>query len=67
MTTEMLKPAAKRVPFRPFRVRLPNAEMAIPTEENIHVHPDGKTVFIFDPAGGYNVVDISLITDLRFD
>lgn len=68
MTTEVIKAAVQRRPFRPFSVRLADgSQIQIPGQDNAAVHPDGKTFVIFEPAGGYRIVDVPLVTDLSVD
>ncbi len=65
MTTEAIKTAVQSRPFRPLTVRLANGlQIQIQSEEHVAVHPDGKTFIIFEPNGGYRIVDIPLVTDL---
>jgi hypothetical protein len=65
MTTEAIKDAIQRRPFRPFRVRLADgAEIQIQSQDYVALHPAGKTFIIFEPDGGYRIVDIPLVTDL---
>ena len=65
MTAEAIKTAIQRQPFRPFTVRLANGlQIQVPHQEHIALHPDGKTFVIFEPAGGYRMVDVPLVTDI---
>ena len=65
MTAEAIKTAIQRQAFRPFIVRLANGlQIQVPNQEHIAVHPDGKTFVILEPAGGYRIVDIPLVTDI---
>ncbi len=65
MTTEVVKAAIQRRPFRPFSVRLADgSEIQIQSQEHVALHPTGKTFIIFEPDGGYRIVDIPLVTDL---
>jgi hypothetical protein len=65
MTTEAIKTAIQREPFRPFTVRLASGlQIQVPNQAHIALHPDGKTFVIFEPAGGYRIVDIPLVTDI---
>jgi hypothetical protein len=46
-------------------VRLANgSQIQVLSEDNVAIHPDGKTFVIFEPAGGYCIVDIPFVTDL---
>lgn len=65
MTSEVIKTAVQTRPFRPFIVRLANgSQFEIQSQENVAIHPDGKTFIIFEPNGGYRIVEIPLVTDL---
>ena len=65
MTTEAIKTAVQSRPFRPFTVRLANGlQIQIVSQEHIALHPDGKTFIVFEPAGGYRIVDIPLVTNI---
>ena len=65
MTTEAIKTAILRRPFHAFTVRLADgSQLQIQSHEHVALHPDGKTFVIFEPAGGYRIVDIPLVTDL---
>ena len=65
MTVEALRTAVQRRPFRPFSVRLADgSEIQIQSQDNVALHPAGKTFVIFEPDGGYRIVDIPLVTDL---
>ena len=68
MTTEAIKTAVQNRPFRPFTVSLANGlQIPIQSQEQVAVHPDGKTFVVFEPAGGYRIVDIPLVTDLAWN
>jgi hypothetical protein len=65
MTTEVIKDAIQKRPFRPFSLRLANGlEIQIQEQDRVALHPDGDTFIIFEPNGGYRIVDIPLVTDL---
>ena len=65
MTTEAIKDAIQRRPFRPFSVRLADgAEIQIQNQDYVALHPVGKTFIIFEADGGYRIVDIPLVTDM---
>ena len=65
MTTEAIRTVLQRQPFRPFTLNLANGlQIQVPDQEHIALHPDGKTFVIFEPAGGYRIVDIPLVTDI---
>ena len=65
MTSEAIKTAVQRRPFRPFSVRLTNgSQIQVPSEDNVAIYPDDKTFVILEPAGGYRILDIPLVTEL---
>lgn len=65
MTSEAIKTVVQNRPFRVFSVRLANGlQIQVESPDHIAVHPDGKTFVIFEPSGGYRIVDIPLVTDL---
>ena len=65
MTAEAIKTAVQSRPFRAFTVCLANGlQIQVQSQEHVAVHPDGKTFIIFEPNGGYRIVDIPLVTDL---
>ena len=65
MTTEAIKDAIQRRPFRPFSVRLADgSEIQIQNQDYVALHPAGKTFIIFETDGGFRIVDIPLVTDL---
>jgi hypothetical protein len=65
MTTEAIRDAVQRRPFRPFSVRLADgSQIRIQSQESVALHPAGKTFIIFELDGGYRIVDIPLVTDL---
>ncbi len=65
MTSEAIRTAVQSRPFRPFSVRLANGlAIQIQSQDYVALHPVGKTFIIFEPDGGYRIVDIPLVTDL---
>jgi len=65
MTSEAIKTAGQHRPFRPFSVRLASgSQIQVPSEDNVAIHPNGKTFVIFEPARGYRIMDLPLVTDL---
>jgi hypothetical protein len=68
MTTEAIKTAIQRRPFRAFTVRLADgSQFQVQNQEHVAIHPDGKTFVILESAGGYRIVDIPLVTDLSLN
>jgi hypothetical protein len=65
MTTEAIRDAVQKRPFRPFSVCLADgSQIKIQSQDYVALHPAGKTFIIFEPDGGYRIVDIPLVTDL---
>ena len=66
MTTKTIQKAVSQRPFRPFTLRLDNGQRIRVTEhERVAVHPEGKTLILFERDGGYRIVDIPLIAELQ--
>ena len=66
MTREAIEEAMNRRPFRPFSLRLADGQLVqIQTEHLARVHPFAETMVIFEPKGGYRILDIPLITELQ--
>lgn len=67
MNPKPLKDALKRRPFRAFTVRLASGELIrIEKEHQALIHPaTEKTLFIFDDDGGFQILDIPQITELK--
>ncbi len=66
MTREAIEEALKRKPFRPFSIRLTDGQLVQVSEEHrAAIHPDVETMVIFQPGGGYRILDIPLITELQ--
>jgi hypothetical protein len=62
---EAIRDAIRRRPFRPFSVKLADgSRIQIQHQDNVALHPAGKTFIIFERDGGYRIVDIPLVTDL---
>jgi hypothetical protein len=65
VTSEAIRTAVQNRPFRPFSLRLANGlQIQIEEQDRVALHPDGKTFVIFEPNGGYRIVDIPLVADL---
>lgn len=67
MNSKPLKDALMRRPFRPFSVRLASGELVrIEKEHQALIHPaTEKTMFIFDDDGGFQILDIPQITEVK--
>ena len=65
MTTEVIRAAIQKRPFRRLTVRLADgSQIQVKSQDDVALHPAGKTFAIFEPDGGYRIVDIPLVTDL---
>ena len=67
MNAKPLKDALMRRPFRPFSVRLASGALVkIDSEHQALIHPrTGKTLFIFEDDGGFQILDIPQITEVK--
>jgi len=66
VTTKTLQTAVGKRPFRPFTLRLANGQrIRVNDQDRVAVHPEGKTLIIFERDGGYHIIDIPLIAQLR--
>jgi len=66
MTRDVIEKAMSRKPFRRFSLRLTDGRLVpIKGEHRAAVHPNGDTMIIFEEKGGYSIIDIALITELR--
>ena len=67
MTLEQLRAAHTAQPFRPFTMHLADGrKVPVLHAESLAREPAGRTVFVFQPEGTYNLVDLLLVTDLEF-
>jgi hypothetical protein len=66
MTRKVLQKAMTHKPFRRFSVRLTDGRLVqIRNEDTAAVHPKANTMIVFEDDGGYRIIDIDLITELR--
>jgi hypothetical protein len=67
MTHHDIKKLAARRPFRPFSIHLTDGQVLdVRREEEIGLHPHTKkTVVVFEPDGGYWIIDIGQIATLQ--
>jgi len=66
MTTKTLQTAVNQRPFRPFILRLASGQrVRITDQDRVAVHPEAKTLFLFERDGGYRIIDIPLIAELH--
>ena len=66
VTTKTIQTAVTQRPFRPFTLRLANGQrIRVNDPDRAAVHPEGKSLFLFERGGGYRIVDIFLIAELQ--
>jgi hypothetical protein len=66
MTIRTIQTAVGQRPFRPFTLRLANGQrIRVTDHDRVAVHPEGKTLILFERDGGYRIVDIPLIAKLQ--
>lgn len=67
MTMTEIKEAARAQPFRPFALRMPDSRsLSVQHPDFVLVPPVGRTVFVYQADGSFNIVDTMLVTDLHF-
>jgi hypothetical protein len=60
-----VKTAVARRPFRPSTLRLANGQrIRVNDPDRVAMHPEGKTLIIFERDGGYHIIGIPLIAQL---
>jgi len=53
-------------PFHPFTIRIGDTrELPVPHPEFLALSPSEDIAIVFRPDGGFNIVDIELVTDLE--
>ena len=66
MTTKTIQSIVGKRPFHPFTIRLASGQrIRINDHDRVAVHPEGKSLFLFERDGGYRIVDIPLIAELQ--
>lgn len=65
MTIQQIRRTYDRTPFRPFVIRTASGgSFTVPHREFMWIHPTEPTIAVADPAGGMNVIDAELVTEL---
>lgn len=68
MTTEQVRKAREKAPFRPFTVFLSDQrQFQIPHPDFLWVMPGGKTIAIADESGAAEIIDLIHVTSLKLD
>jgi hypothetical protein len=68
MTIEALTRAYQTRPFRPFAFHLADGrEVPVPHPEFLSFNPRGRTAIVMDERDGFDVIDLLLVTSLRFE
>jgi hypothetical protein len=66
MTKDQIRKRIHQRPFRPFKVRLAGGEVIdVPTADHVHLHPNGRTLFVHLNRGGTEIIDVQLVTSLQ--
>ena len=66
MTKDEIKTRISQKPFAPFIVRLASAEVIhVPSTDHVHLHPNGRTLFVHLDKGGTEIIDVTLVTALK--
>jgi hypothetical protein len=56
----------KAEPFRKFTVHLADGrDVAVRHQEFLMLSPNGRTMVVYQPDGGFNIIDLLLVTDLE--
>jgi len=67
MTVDIFRAAYEAQPFEPFVLHLADGrEIAVPSREFVYLLSTGRSVIVAKPNGGYNAIDLLLVTDLEF-
>jgi hypothetical protein len=68
MTIETLDRAIHATPFRPFSFMMADGrELPVPHRDFIAFNGKGRTAVITDESDGFDVVDLLLVSSLRFE
>jgi hypothetical protein len=67
MTTEQLRKALEKVPFRPFMLHLADGDIIpVPAPHHVAYAPGARTIGVAYLDGTLDVVDLLLVTKLAF-
>jgi hypothetical protein len=67
MNVNELRRAHLARPFRPFRLHLADGrELPVDHPENLMVSSDGRSVAVYIPGEGTEIVDVPLMTGLNY-
>ena len=68
VTLEQLRKIHQSVPFRPFRIHLADGRsFHVPHRDLLSHSPIGRTVIVYGPDDGFDVLDLLLVTDLEVE
>lgn len=68
MTKDEIQKCLSSVPFVAFKVRLAGGEeVAVPTTDHAHLHPNERTLFVHLDQGGTEIIDVMQVTALRLN
>ncbi len=67
MTIETLKNAYEAQPFKPFVIHLADGrQMSVSSREFILAPQTSRTFVVYQPDGGFHLLDLLLVTGLEF-
>ena len=67
MSADELRKFITATPFTPFHVRAADGRrIAVPNRDFILISPPGRHVYVFQPDGSHDVLDIQLIPSVEF-
>lgn len=66
MTKEEMKRLLDEKPFRPFKVKVAgDGEYPVPSLDHVHIHPNGRLLFIHLNDGSTAIIDVPLISSVH--
>ncbi len=67
MTFQQLRAAHRAAPFRPFNIHMADGRsLHVRHPDFLFIAPSGRTAFVFQEDDDYSVVDLLLMTELKF-
>ena len=66
MTKEQIRQTLEERPFRPFKIRLAgDGEYEVPSLDHVHIHPNGRLLFIHLDSGSTAIIDVPLNSSIH--
>ena len=66
ITIEQIRPLYSAVPFEPFVLHLSDGrKISVQRRELMAFSPSGRTIIVYQPDDAFNIIDLSLVTDLE--